>query len=345
MANKQELLGLCLDRMNPTKLDFSASDADTVIRNMFKEMIGTDKIDRKIFRRHAIDIFEIIEEVVDQTIVDSEGRKNAFFRQFVEEKSLANGDTNSFYIPNNSELRVARISRGNWTLERQRIDQGKDITIGMSTYGIKVYTEFVSFMAGRTDFPALIAKLVEAVEKFVNQLAYDSFVSTLSGLPTIFRHNGAYDADKISNVISSVETSNGEVAYLIGTKKGLQKIQATTIAGSGLSDRMKEEINSNGFLREWNGTICMELPQGFKAGSLVKNVAGTDIPDFIFDDNQLFVVTGNEKPVKFYYEGSEMTNEKTQGTENEDQTLEYTLLTNIGVGIAFNKLFGTIVLA
>src|SRR5690348_14912977 len=108
MTNRQELISLCLDRINPTKLDFSASDADTVIRNMFKEIIGTDKINKKIFRKHAIEIFEIIEEVVDQTIVDSEGRKNAFFRQFVEEKFLANGDTNSFYIPNNSELRVAR---------------------------------------------------------------------------------------------------------------------------------------------------------------------------------------------------------------------------------------------
>lgn len=341
--NKLEMIELCTARIKGNeKLNFSEKDTDKAIRNMFTEIIGTDKITKKLYRRHAVEIFEIIEQVVDQTIVDSELRRNAFFNQFVEIKNFADGDTNSFFIPNNSELVVSKISRGNWTIEKQRVDQGKNITLPMSTYGIGVYTEFVSFMAGRIDFPALIAKIAIAFEKFYAQLAYDTFVTALSGLPTPFKYTGAYSEDKIAGLVSAVEASNGATATIIGTKAGLAKLQATTLTGGLLSDSMKEEVNRNGFLSVWKNTLCMELAQGFKAGKLVK-ADGT--PDFIFDDSQLFVVTGGEKPVKLYYEGSEMSRSVADPTVNEDMTLEETLVINLGSGIAYNKLFGSIKLA
>ena len=344
-----KLKELCLDRVSNRNMGCYASmeEVDNTIRNMFTELIGTDVVNRREFKRamrkYGAEIYEIIEDSVDQLIVDSEPRRNAFFANFVEMKTFANGDTNAFYIPSKTELQVARMSRGNWTLERQRVDEGQEITLPIATYGIKVYTEFLTFMSGRVDYPALIAKMAKAFDDFVAQLTYDTFATALSSLPTIFRHSGAYDADKVTDVIQSVESANGSQAMIIGTKKGLAKIQAQTLTSGLLSDGMIEEINRNGFLREWNGTICMELPQGFKAGSLIKkDKQNNDVPDFIFNDNILFVVTGGEKPVKLYYEGSEMTRSVTDVQTKEDQTLEEEIVINLCTGITYNRLFGKI---
>ena len=345
----KELKALCLDRVSNRNMGCYASmeEVDNTIRNMFTELVGTDVMNKREFKRamrkHGAEIYEIIEDSVDQLIVDSEPRKNAFFANFVEMQSFANGDTNSFYIPSKTELQVARMSRGNWTLERQRVDEGHEITLPMATYGIKVYTEFVTFMSGRIDYPALIAKMAKAFDDFIAQLTYDTFATALSKLPTIFKHSGAYDADKVADVIQSIESANQSQATIIGTKKGLAKIQAQTITSGLLSDGMIEEINRNGFLREWNGTICMELPQGFKAGKLIKQDSmGNDVPDFIFDDDMLFVVCGGEKPVKLYYEGAEMTRSVTEAQTKEDQTLEEEMVINLGCGISYNRFHGFI---
>ena len=48
---------------------------------------------RKAIRRHKIDVFEIIEETVENLLVSGWG-ENPFFNEFVEIKSMADGDTN-----------------------------------------------------------------------------------------------------------------------------------------------------------------------------------------------------------------------------------------------------------
>lgn len=343
MITFQEIKNVCLERVSPQSMQLNfeaAQEQDSAIRNMFREVLGTDKLTRKVFRRHQVDIFEITEEIIDQTIVDSEYRKSDFFNNFVEAKYNNVGDTNSFYIPSNSELRVARKSRGNWSMESQRIDVGTSVQIPMSTVGVKIYEEWERFISGRCDFPALVAKLRNAIDKYINQLVYDEFVTALSCLPTILKHNGAYAEDPIATVIEAVEAANDSTAFVLGTKRGLAKIQATS--NLALSNDMMNEMNKNGYLKDWKGTVCMELPQGFKAGSLIKVVDGKEVPDFIFDDNTLFVLTGGEKPVKLYYEGSEMSRESNNGTENEDKTVDYNLDANVAVGVTFNKLFGLI---
>ena len=345
MADINEIKLLCAQRMSRTnRAEFSAEDVEEAIRNAFFELFGTDRVgDKKFrqgFRKYSADIYAIVEDNIDNVIIDGEARKNAFFNQFVEVKFNELGDTNSFYIPSKSELSVARKSRGNWTIERQRIDEGKEITLPIDMYGIKVYTEFETYMAGRIDFPALIAKMAVAFDNHVAKIAYDTFVTALGNLPTIMQHNGAYDEEKVMGVIQAVQTANeGKPVYIIGTRLGLKKLQASTYSGSLMSSNMKDALNANGFLQEWNGVSCIELPQGFKAGQLVKDGGK---PAYIFDDSQLFVFTGGEKPVKLYYEGCEMGKAISDGTVNEDMTLEEEVVVKYGVGCAYNQLFGKI---
>lgn len=64
---------------------------------------------RKAIRRHKIDIYEIIEETVENLLVTGWG-DNPFFNEFLEIKSNADGDTNEFYAVDDVILTVSELS-------------------------------------------------------------------------------------------------------------------------------------------------------------------------------------------------------------------------------------------
>ena len=88
--------------------------ANEKIREVMFQVLGVDasasrKVLRKAIRRHKIDVFEIIEETVEKLLVSGWG-DNPFFNEFVEIKSLADGDTNEFYTPDEVILTVSELS-------------------------------------------------------------------------------------------------------------------------------------------------------------------------------------------------------------------------------------------
>lgn len=92
----------------------SKDEANAKIRDIMFSVLGVDEKCtkrelRKAIRRHKIDIFEIIEETVENLLVSGWG-ENPFFNEFVEIKSMADGDTNEFYVPDEVILTVSELS-------------------------------------------------------------------------------------------------------------------------------------------------------------------------------------------------------------------------------------------
>lgn len=90
------------------------AEADKKIREIMFEVLGVSEgCDRrelhKAIRRHQIDVFEIIEDTVQDLLVSGWG-SNPFFNEFVEMKSYATGDTNEFYTPDETILTVSELS-------------------------------------------------------------------------------------------------------------------------------------------------------------------------------------------------------------------------------------------
>lgn len=89
-------------------------EANDKIREIMFSVLGVDENSsraevRRAIRRHKIDIFEIIEETVENLLVSGWGA-NPFFNEFVEIKSMALGDTNEFYVPDETILTVSEVS-------------------------------------------------------------------------------------------------------------------------------------------------------------------------------------------------------------------------------------------
>src|SRR5205085_11942032 len=84
--------------------NFSLEQSNDKLREAFADLMefsvegkdGKFEIDRKTFRKHKVEIFEILEEVINIQIQD--GLANQF-DGFAEYRNLAWGDTNLFELP------------------------------------------------------------------------------------------------------------------------------------------------------------------------------------------------------------------------------------------------------
>ena len=93
---------------------FTKKEVNDKIVEKFREAIGCDKDStkkeiRKAIRRNQNVIFDLLEEVMDNLMVTG-WQNDPFMMKFVEQRNLALGDKNEFYIEDDSMLSVMEIS-------------------------------------------------------------------------------------------------------------------------------------------------------------------------------------------------------------------------------------------
>ena len=110
MSDTQKLVRLAKKNYkNRLPEQYSRDDANEVLRQALIDLNGgSTKLDYKALRRHGAEMFEIIEEILDNTVLEGLPEDN-FFKQFVEFKNVALGDQNSFYVPDNTMLVVSEL--------------------------------------------------------------------------------------------------------------------------------------------------------------------------------------------------------------------------------------------
>lgn len=116
-------------------------DANDKIREVMFSVLGVDEdCDRRTLRnairKHKIDIFEVTEEILENLLVSGWG-ENPFFNEFVEMKSMADGDTNEFYTKDEIILTVSELSGNHHDIVRQKLNEGKTFRVKTSWYGVK----------------------------------------------------------------------------------------------------------------------------------------------------------------------------------------------------------------
>ena len=318
-------------------------EREDAIRASIFEVLGIEKYEKKAFRnamrKHKDEVYEIIEEVVDQIMVNGDYAKDAFFDQFVELKNLALGDENKFYIEGDHALTVAEFSGEHFNIKRRRFDAGETFSVSMKDFGIAVFEYFDRIGSGRADYAKLTSELSIAVGKHLSDLAKTTFAGALANLPSVFKAVGSYSEEQILITASHVQASTGIKPYFLGTSVGLRKLQGIKDI-SVWSENMKEDQNKLGFLPVWNTYACIELPQGHKGNSATF--------EFTMDDNVVYIFSGGEKPVKMVLEGDTEIREigaTWNGGMNADKTVQQTLVYKAGATVAYNKMLGTITFA
>lgn len=315
-------------------------EANDKIREIMFSVLGVDekcskKELRRAIRRHKIDIFEIIEETVENLLVSGWG-ENPFFNEFVEIKSMADGDTNEFYVPDEMILTVSELSGNHHDLIRQRLSEGQTFSVKTSWYGVKIYAEYELFMSGRIDWATFVQKIYEAYDKMVNDMVYSSVMAAGDKvLPSSqFSKTGKLDSttkDEFMTLIEDVQGANGTEVVIMGTKSALSKLNALEDV-DWISNSMKEERHTTGRLGLFEGVRLVEIPQRF---------ANNDTSKKLVDNTKLLIMpVADNRFIKIYNEGDAQIKEVSDGTTNMDKTIEYEYQIKMGVATIINRKFG-----
>ena len=326
----QKIKELCRETYTQSNLEdygYTQKQGSEAIRQAFIELMGTDRPSRREFRRNETEIFEIIEDTVEP-LISSGWEDTDFFERYVDYRDLERGDMNEFYIPDNSLLKAVQVSNGNLSIERQRLNVGKNIAISVSTYAVKVYEEFDRFIAGRISWPELVDKIGQALQHKLSGAIYTAFADdSKDALPSEFTHNGSFDDDELNTIIEHVRAANQGLSISIaGTRNALRKLDFST---NWISEQMKDQKNSFGIVADWEGVPLVEIPQVHEPNTF----------DFKITDSKLFVMPGTQ-PIKVVREGDPVIKETADGVSNMDMTLEYTYLTRWGVTVVFTNYYG-----
>lgn len=325
MENKKELIKLAVDTYRGRlQTNFSKGDSLEVLRQAFIDLNGgSTKLDFKALRRNGAQMFEIIEEILDNTVIEGLADDN-FFNQFVEYKNLNLGDQNSFYVPDNTMLVVSEIADGSSVLRRQRIDNGTNVSITTSWKGIKIYEHLTRLMSNRVDFNVMLDGISKALKTKVNDDMYTAFTGSFASLPSTFNVSGAFSEDAMLALVEHVEATTGKTAMLAGTRTALRKVATAVI-----SDAAKEDMYNMGFYGSFNGVPMMRIKQVHNIGTYTFKLSETDI----------YVVTTDEKPVKFVTEGQSRIL-AGDALANKDLTQDYFVADKYGTGVVITDLFG-----
>lgn len=315
----------------------SKSEREEAIRIELFSVLGIDKYEKKSFRRawkkNKNEVYEIIEELANQVMIDGEYKRSTFYDQFVEVRNEALGDKPEFYVEGQNELIVSEFSGSHFDLRRTRIDVGQSFSPEMRDYGVKVYEYFERVASGRASIETLVTLVIEGIDKKLKAIGEATFAVAIEKLPITFKVSGSYSEDNILTMLSHLEATNGAKPILVGANTAIRKLQGTVDVK--WSDNMKDERNKNMIVPVWNGYTCLELEQGHKIGTF----------EFTMPTNKVYAICGNDtKIVKLLLEGDTEVKEISDGTDNADRSLETAITFKAGAAVAYNKMIGEIAL-
>ncbi len=322
--------------------DFSLHvDSEKVSRadleNYLREKINNDILKGatlyQAYRRNNIVLFEIIEEIVNLTI-SNDLIEIPFIDNFVEVKNRHLGDKTAWYSEGKTYLSVASFAGNHWDTNRESLDAGEEFTLPKEWVYIHVYDELERFLLGITSFEKFTDVIYKSFNKYIKERVYMQFQNVMDVVPADFTKNGNSE-EAVGQLCDLVQAAGGYGSLTIaGTKAALRKL-AGIVPDKYFADSQKEAKANTGIIGEWEGNKLMVIPQVLKPNTF----------ELALDENVLFVMGGDVKPIKLEFIGDTRTQEVRDGRINNDMTLELQVQTCLAIAMMLPQAFGQFVFA
>ena len=322
MAEMKDIVKLAVDAYKGSVEQYSVGQSQEVLRQALVEANGgSTKLNYKAIRDGKCNgLFALIEEILSRTVVEGL-QGDEFFNAFVDFRNVAEGDQNVFEVEDSNLFVVDDTADGTQGIRRQRLSGTNEVSIPTTMKMVRIYEELNRVLSGRVDFNHFIDVVADSFrQKMLNDIYTLWTGATAADLGGVayFPTAGSYDEDALLDVISHVEAAaGGKTATIVGTKKAVRQLKESIQA-----DSAKEELHSLGYYGKFYGTPVVVTPQRHKVGST----------DFVMDDNVLTIIAGDDKPIKFVYEGDPIVL-MGDPTANADFTQEYLYGEKYGLGI------------
>ena len=336
---------LLLDAARNEVKEYSAADANKKIVEKFRAALGiADNATRPQIRR-AIKanqnlVFTIIEETVEEMILTG-WDSNPFFMEYVETKNLALGDTNDFYVEDDSILSVSKISGNHHNMIRQRLGAGRHFAVTTEWFGLKIYSDFERVLTGAEDWASFILKVTDAVNRYIFDAVYAALKGAKENLGANWVKTGTLEVankETLVKLCQDVSMATGSEVVVFGTRSALSSL-------SGMADvnwapeTVKEEYYRNGgILGIWEGIRVAEIGQGLKRGASINSAS----VEYQVDNTQLYIIPVGvaNKFIKVVNEGDAQISQVSDKDVNRDMSYEYEMQFKMGISVILNTVFG-----
>lgn len=306
----------------------SRADLENYLRDTINNDILKGATLYQAYRRNNIVLFEIIEEIVNLTI-SNDLIEIPFIDGFVEFKNRALGDKSAWYSEGKSYLTVASFAGNHWDTNREALDAGAEFTLPKEWVYIHVYDELERFLLNITSLEKLTDVIYQSFNKYIKERVYMQFQSVMSVVPAEFSVKGNSE-EAVGNLCDLIQAAGGYSNLTIaGTKGALRKLGAV-VPDKYFADSQREARASTGTIGEWEGNRLMVIPQVIKPGTF----------ELALDNDVIFVLGGDVKPIKLEWIGDTRTQEVRDGRINNDMTLELQVQTCFGIAMMLPEAFG-----
>lgn len=306
----------------------SRADLEQHLRDKINNEILNGATLYQAFRRNNIVLFEIIEEIVNLTI-SNDFADIPFIDAFVEFKNRALGDKTAWYSEGKSYVTVASFAGNHWDTNREALDAGAEYTLNKEWVYIHVYDEFERFLLGIASLERLTDVIYKSFNKYIKERTYVMFQSVMNVVPTEFTVNGNSE-EAVGNLCDLVQAAGGYSSLTIaGTNGALRKL-AGIIPNNYFAESQREAKARTGNIGEWEGKRLMVIPQVIKEGTF----------ELALDNDTLFIMGGDVKPIKVEFIGDTRTQNVTDNRVNNDMTYDLQVQTLFGMGFELPQAFG-----
>lgn len=329
-----DVLKIMIDAVRGNAMEnYTKGQTSEAIRNALIEMNGgSKKINPKTFYRGSA-LYSLVQELIP-TIIDEGFKDEDPIFGLVEYRNIADGDEQEFVVEANSLFLVADAAAGIRGVRRQRIDNSQTVTVKASVKVVRIYEELNRLLAGKVSFDKFVDAVAKSFKQKILMDAYkaiDAISKETTGLDDTYVTAGtlADNEDALIDLIQHVEAATGKSARIYGTKAALRKVKTATV-----SDEAKSDLYNMGYYGKFNGTDMVCMRQVHKVGTST----------FVLDDSKLYIVAGDDKPVKVVNEGEGLLIER-EPAENNDLTQEYVYGQTFGVGVICAEKIGIFTIA
>lgn len=306
-----EVLKIMIDAVKGVNMEnYSKGETSEAIRNALIEMNGgSKKLNLKNFYRGS-QLYALVQELIP-TIIDEGFKDEDALFNLVEYRNIADGDEQEFYIEGNSYFMVADAAAGIRGVRRQRIDKSEAVTVKTAVKVVRIYEELDRLLAGKVSFDKFVENVAKSFKQAILADAYKA-ISEMSkntvGLDSTYvvAGTGSGDEDALIELIQHVEAATGKEARIYGSKAALRKVTTAVV-----SDEAKRDLYEMGYYGRFNSNDMICMRQVHKLGTSV----------FALDDSKLYIIAGDDKPIKIVNEGEGLLYEG-DATANNDLTQE-----------------------
>ena len=311
MDNMKDIVDLAVATVTKENIpsEFTAAD----LENSLREQLSAFQ-DYKYLRKHAADLYEIIEEVANIVIPRKVLEQ---FGGFAEIRRKGYGEKISFTVRTGKYRGKKFVTKaGDQGIYKTFTLDNKELVMQPRVYAGATRLEIEDFLLGRISMSELLDVLTEALEEKLYIEIQKALVASFNApdRPEANKFAGAglmmNEFDKLINTVRAY----GDSVNIYCTFAFASKLYNNPGWTTKISDRDVEDIRNQGYVGTYKGCNVIILNQSF--------TDDTNTETIVNDAYAYIMPVGAEKPVKIAFEGPTFVRNFTDAVLSQEISLE-----------------------